>query len=97
MAEFDDASSVNLNITRTGSFGTATITWSISPFSSGATISEIGVSAGVVVIPSGANTASIEVIVLPDDLPEINENFTITLLQVAESNQMILPEQVNVA
>lgn len=89
-------SSIDLMVSRTGSFGTATITWAITPSanSPGADILDIGVSAGVVVIPNGANTAVFQFIVRPDDRPEVDEVFLVSLILVTEQNQMILPQQV---
>lgn len=98
MAEPDSgASTVNLSVTRTGSFGTATITWAISPSASstGASVTDIGANAGVVVIPNGANSAVFPFTVRADDTPEIDEVFVVTLLLTSEANQMILPEQVS--
>ena len=40
--------------------------------------------------PPGSTSATIEVIILPDDLPEVDELFFVTLLAVAEGNQRIL-------
>lgn len=97
MVETDNViSTVALNITRSGSFGTATITWSISASAStpGASVADIGVSAGQVVIPNGANRASFQFSALADDTPEIDEQFLITLIAVNEANQMILSGQV---
>ena len=81
---------------RSGSFGPATITWTISPSlnNRGATISDIGSNAGVVIIPNGANNATLQFTALPDDVPEVDEMFIVTLLQVTETNQMIRSEEV---
>lgn len=89
-------STVNLNVTRSGSFGTATITWTITPSanSQGAEVSDIGVNAGQVVIPNGANSAVFPFTVRPDTTPEVDELFVVTLVLVTETNQMILQTQV---
>lgn len=97
MSEPDNAiSTVALNVTRTGSFGTATITWTISPVSSsaGASVLDIGSTAGQVVIPNGQNSNSFLFTVVADDIPEVDEQFLITLITVNEPNQMIRPQQV---
>lgn len=93
----NSATTIDLTVTRTGSFGTATITWTISPSSStpGAEITDIGANAGIVIIPTGSNTAAFQFTILPDDIPEIDEGFMVTLLQVSEPNQMILPQEVH--
>ncbi len=90
-------STVDLNVTRSGSFGTATITWTVSPSagSQGAEISDIGANAGQVVIPNGASSAVFAFTVRPDTIPEIDELFLVTLVLVSEPNQMILPQQVS--
>ena len=88
---------VNLNVTRSGSFGTATITWTIAPAanSQGAEVQDIGVNAGIVVIPNGDNSAVFPFTARPDTTPEVDELFVVTLAAVTESNQMILPQQVS--
>lgn len=87
---------MDLTVIRTGSFGTATITWAISASagSTGASVMDVGASAGVVVIPNGADTATFPFTVRPDDTPEIDETFVVTLLLVNENNQMIRTQQV---
>lgn len=97
VAELDNLlSTIDLNVTRTGSFGTASITWAISASanSPGASILDIGSNAGLVVIPNGANSAVFPFIVRPDDIPEVDEMFVVTLILVSEANQMILPQGV---
>ena len=84
---------LDLNVTRSGSFGVATITWAIS--SQSADSSDIGSTAGQVVIANGANSALFQVPIEPDDVPEVNETFIITLIIVNEQNQMILQQQVS--
>ena len=83
---------VTLTVLRTGSFGEATITWAVLPQT--AVLADIAQSAGTVTIQNGANSASFQVPVVADDVPEIDETFAVRLLTVAEANQMILPEQV---
>lgn len=95
MSEPDSGiSTVALTVTRTGSFGTATITWTIGAISSspGASITDIGANAGQVVIPNGANSNSFLFTVRPDDTPEVDEQFLVTLIIVTEDNQMILSQ-----
>lgn len=91
-------STVPLTVTRTGSFGTATVTWTISAVSSspGADIMDIGANAGQVVIPNGANSGSFLFTVRPDDTPEVDEQFLVTLITVNEGNQMILSQNQQV-
>ena len=91
-------STVDLTVVRSGSFGTATITWAISPSaaSPGANIADIGANAGVVVIANGANSATFPFTVRADETPEINEAFVVTLILVTESNQMILTQKVGI-
>lgn len=81
-----------LNVQRSGSFGMATITWSVRPQEA---LADIGLSAGIVVIPSGDNAASFQIPILPDDEPEIDETFTVSLIVVMENNQMIFTQQVS--
>ena len=97
MSEPESAiSTVALTVTRTGSFGTATITWTISPISSsvGATVQDTGGTAGQVVIPNGGNSNTFLFTAVADDVPEVDELFLVTLIAVNEPNQMILPQQV---
>lgn len=96
MAEPDDSpSTIDLTVTRTGSFGRATITWAVSSSASvGADVMDIGANAGRVVIPNGANTAMFPFTIRPDNTPEVDEMFVVTLISVNEPNQMILPQQV---
>ena len=87
----------DLNVTRSGSFGTATITWTVSPSanSQGAQLSDIGANAGQVVIPNGGNSGVFSFTIRPDTIPEVDELFLVTLILVSEPNQMILPQQVS--
>lgn len=99
MSEPDSGiSTVALTVTRTGSFGTATITWTISAVSSspGASILDIGANAGQVVIPNGGNTNTFFFTARPDDTPEVEEQFLVTLITVTENNQMILSQDQQV-
>ena len=93
MAESDSAVAfLTLNVERSGSFGLATVIWSVSP--QGASLTDLGLSAGRVIIPNGGNNASFQIPVLPDDQPEVDETFTVSLIAVMEANQMIFTEQV---
>ena len=82
-------------MTRTGSFGVATVTWTISPVANsvGASVLDLGVTAGQVVIPNGANNGSFLFTLVADDVPEVDEEFLVTLITVTESNQMIVESQ----
>lgn len=93
MAENDSAVAfVTLCVERSGSFGLATITWSVRPQAAGLT--DLGSSAGTVVIANGGNTSSFQIPVLPDGDPELDETFSVSLLVVMEANQMIFTEKV---
>ena len=87
---------VSLNVSRIGSFGTATITWTISASSSteGASVTDLGSNAGLVVISNGENSATFSFTAVADDIPEVDEQFLVTLITVNEPNQMILTQQV---
>ena len=83
---------VTLTLVRTGSFGTATVTWAVQPQT--ALLMDVGQSSGIVVIPNGVDTASFQIPIVADDVPEVDELLLVTLLTVAERNQRISPSQV---
>ena len=84
--------SVSLTVTRSGSYGLAEVTWAITTVS--ADFTDIGATSGVVTIPHGSSSAQLDVIVLPDDMPEIAEVLLITLITVNQNSQMIRANQV---
>ncbi len=88
----DGLSFVTLTILRSGSFGEATVTWVVQQQT--ASLSDVGQSAATVTIQNGANSASFQVPIVADDIPEIDEVFAVRLLTVAQDNQMILQNQV---
>lgn len=83
----DFPSLVQLTLTRSGSFGAATITWVVTTFN--ADIFDIGANTGTVTFPSGSNTTQLEIFISPDDVPEIDELFTVTMVSVSPSSQRI--------
>lgn len=83
----DFPSTVQLTLTRSGSFGVAIITWAVTPIN--ADLSDIEVNTGTVMFPSGSNTTQLEIFISPDDEPEINELFTVTMVAVSPSSQRI--------
>lgn len=83
---------VSLTVTRSGSYGLAEVMWAVTPLS--ADITDIGGTSGVVSIPDGANNTTLEVLILPDNVPEIDELFVVTLVTTSQANQRIRPEQV---
>jgi len=84
---------VTLTLVRTGSFGDATITWTVQLQT--ASLTDIGQSSGTVTIPNGVDTASFQIPVVADDEPEVDETFSVSLLAVAETNQRISSTQVS--
>ena len=86
------ATPVRLTVTRTGSYGLAEVMWAATPLSTD--ITDIGGTSGVISIPDSANTTTLEVLILPDNVPEIDELFVVTLVTTSQANQRIRPEQV---
>ena len=86
------SSRVSLTITRSGSYGLAVVMWLVTPQS--ADITDVGATTGSVSIPDGANSAQLEVDILPDDLPEVEELFVVTLVTTNQDSQRIQPDQV---
>ena len=84
--------SVSLNLTRSGSYGLAEVTWAITTVS--ADFTDIGATSGVVRIPHGSSSAQLDITVLPDDMPEITEALLVTLVTVNQDSQMIRTNQV---
>lgn len=89
-AEF--STSVQLTLTRSGSFGSALITWAITTINTD--LSDTGANTGTVVFPPGSNTTELEILILSDDEPEIDELFTVTLVAVTPTSQRISTELV---
>lgn len=88
----DFPTTVQLTLTRSGSFGAALITWAITPINTD--LSDTGTNTGTVTFPSGSNTTQLEIFIFPDDEPEIDELFTVTLVAVTPSSQRISAELV---
>lgn len=91
----DFPTTVQLTLTRSGSFGAALITWAITPINTD--LSDTGTNTGTVTFPSGSNTTQLEIFIFPDDEPEIDELFTVTLVAVTPSSQRISTELVCIA
>lgn len=84
---------VSLTVSRSGSYGLAEITWSITAQS--ADLTDVGATTGVVTIPHGTSSAQLEVDILPDNMPEVDELFVVMLVTTSQpSSQMIHPSQV---
>ena len=83
---------VQLTLTRSGSFGAALITWAISPIDTD--LSDTGTNTGTVTFASGSNTTQLEIFIFPDDEPEIDELFSVTLVAVTPISQRISSELV---
>ena len=83
----DFPTTVQLTLTRSGSFGAAVITWVVTPINTD--VFDIGANTGTVTFPSGSNTTLLEIFISPDDEPEIDEVFTVTLVSVSPSSQRI--------
>ena len=88
----DFPTTVQLTLTRSGSFGAALITWVITPINTD--LSDTGTNTGTVTFPSGSNTTQLEIFIFPDNEPEIDELFTVTLVAVTPSSQRISAELV---
>ena len=86
------SSRVSLTVSRSGSYGLAEVTWLVTPQS--ADITDVGATTGFVSIPDGANSAQLEVDILPDDLPEVEELFVVTLVTTNQDSQRIQQDQV---
>ena len=85
-------SMVELTVARSGSYGTAVIIWGVTFVS--VAFDEIGSNTGTVTIPSGASEAILSISIFPDNEPEVDEEFTVSLLTVNPSNQMLLIQLV---
>ena len=85
-------STVQLTLTRTGSFGAAVITWAITPVSTD--LFDVEVNTGTVTFASGSNATQLEIFISPDDEPEVDESFTVTLVAVSPNSQRINSELV---
>ena len=88
----DFPSTVQLTLTRSGSFGAAVITWAVTPVS--ADLLDIEVNTGTAIFPSGSNTTQLEIFISPDDEPEVDELFTVAMVAVSPSSQRISTELV---
>jgi G-protein coupled receptor 98 len=87
-----DLTEFSLNISRTGTFGTASLLYAVSRISSSFDPnSEVTPNRAMVVIPDGETWVTLTLYINPDSIPELDELFEVELLQVTENNQALDP------
>ncbi|XP_055742122.1 adhesion G-protein coupled receptor V1 isoform X1 [Salvelinus fontinalis] len=92
--EDTNASTVTLSLRRDGTDGKAVVFWSLRPIGDNQadiTTDDLETLSGSVVFLTGQSDAVINVTVMADDIPEVNETLSLTLDRVNVENQILKP------